>query len=362
MNTATAGILGIILLTVFATVSIGFLICYIRVLVALFKREGVGLGILGILCSLYPYIWGWIKSAELGLRKVMIWWTGFLVVLVGMWCVVLAGMVGIASNPVWKKALERELNAQQASYDQLAMMKSMNNVKQLCVGCITWAEDHQGNFPAELDDLFVDKYLGADKSRLMTCPLLRDSSKPNYLYQGKNFTATSPGSTSMIVSAWTEGHGKHIVGHKDGSVSLETVKQRQSARKAGSDANTAKQGQTAAAPLPSGSSSPAPAIPQPAPSATPPPEAPFITLSNEDRQGRLIHRVVFPSEQMPANTDHYYWVVEFPDHEIKVKPLRLKAPFWMAPPKTSGTFKVSIEYREGDLKRAASNTVDLIVP
>ena len=289
----------------------------------------------------------------------MIWWTVCLVLLIGMWFVVLAGMVGIASNPVWKKALEREMSAQQASFDQLAMMKSMNNVKQLCIACISWAEDHQGSFPAELDDLFVDKYLGTDKSRLMTCPLLRDSSRPNYRYQGKNITSASPGSTSVIVSEWTDGHGKHIVGHKDGSVSLETVKQR---KKVGADPSFAKPGQTAAAPSSPGGNSLKPAMPQPAPSAMPPPEAPFITLSNDDRQGRLIHRVIFPSEQMPTDTDNYFWVVEFPDHEIKVKPLRAKAPFWMAPPKTSGTFKVSIEYRAGELKRAASNAVDLIVP
>ena len=103
-------------------------------------------------------------------------------------------------------------------------------------------------------------------------------------------------------------------------------------------------------------------MPQPVPSASQPPEVPTITLSNEERQGRLIHRVIFPAEQMPESTDNYFWVVEFPDHETKVKPLRSKSPFWMAPPKTSGTFRVSIEYRAGDLKRAASNTVDLIVP
>ena len=76
MNTA---IVGIILLGVLAAFGIGFLICCIRVLVAL-----------------------------------------FMVGLVGMWFVVVAGMVGMSSIPVLKKVLERDLSAQQASHDQLA--------------------------------------------------------------------------------------------------------------------------------------------------------------------------------------------------------------------------------------------------
>lgn len=40
-------------------VNIGTLVLFIIVLVKLFKREGVGLGILGIICGLYTFIWGW---------------------------------------------------------------------------------------------------------------------------------------------------------------------------------------------------------------------------------------------------------------------------------------------------------------
>jgi tetratricopeptide (TPR) repeat protein len=47
------------------------------VLVKLFKTKGVLHGILGILsCSLYPFIWGWIKHKELQLTKIMAIWTG----------------------------------------------------------------------------------------------------------------------------------------------------------------------------------------------------------------------------------------------------------------------------------------------
>lgn len=58
---------------------IGSLICWILVLIQLFKKEGVGLGILGIFCGIYTYIWGWIKSKELGLKNIMLGWTAAIV-------------------------------------------------------------------------------------------------------------------------------------------------------------------------------------------------------------------------------------------------------------------------------------------
>jgi hypothetical protein len=50
----------------------------IMVLVKLFQQEGVGKGILGLICMLYTYIWGWqnIKREELQLKTWMYVWTG----------------------------------------------------------------------------------------------------------------------------------------------------------------------------------------------------------------------------------------------------------------------------------------------
>jgi Tfp pilus assembly protein PilF len=54
---------------------LGFAI-FIVVLVKLFKTEGVLKGILGIIsCGIYPFIWGWVKSKELRLTKLMVIWT-----------------------------------------------------------------------------------------------------------------------------------------------------------------------------------------------------------------------------------------------------------------------------------------------
>ena len=54
---------------------IGWTICFIMVLIPLFKTKGVGHGILGIICGLYTFIWGWINAKQLNLTKVMLVWT-----------------------------------------------------------------------------------------------------------------------------------------------------------------------------------------------------------------------------------------------------------------------------------------------
>jgi len=53
---------------------------FIVVLIKLFQNEGVGKGILGIICSLYTFVWGWMKHKELGLTKVMIAWSAIIVI------------------------------------------------------------------------------------------------------------------------------------------------------------------------------------------------------------------------------------------------------------------------------------------
>jgi hypothetical protein len=61
--------------------SIIALVCGIMVLVKLFQTEGVGKGILGLICMLYTYIWGWqnIKKEELQLKTWMYVWTGAII-------------------------------------------------------------------------------------------------------------------------------------------------------------------------------------------------------------------------------------------------------------------------------------------
>ena len=54
-------------------------VCWIMVLIRMFKDAGAVHGIIGILCSLYAFIWGWMNSGKLGIRNIMLGWTAALV-------------------------------------------------------------------------------------------------------------------------------------------------------------------------------------------------------------------------------------------------------------------------------------------
>ena len=41
----------------------------------LFKDDGTGKGILGFICGLYTFIWGWQNSGKLNIKNVMMIWT-----------------------------------------------------------------------------------------------------------------------------------------------------------------------------------------------------------------------------------------------------------------------------------------------
>ena len=65
-------VIGLVLL---AAGSIGLLVCWIMVLIKMFQNEKPLIGILGILCGLWAFIWGWMKSSSLGLKKIMMLWS-----------------------------------------------------------------------------------------------------------------------------------------------------------------------------------------------------------------------------------------------------------------------------------------------
>jgi len=67
------GILGMV-------VWLGCIICLIMVVIKMFQDAGPLHGILGIICGLYAFIWGWINSDRLGLRNIMLIWTLLIVV------------------------------------------------------------------------------------------------------------------------------------------------------------------------------------------------------------------------------------------------------------------------------------------
>jgi hypothetical protein len=55
-------------------------VLFIIVLIRLFQKEGVGLGILGLICGIYTFIWGWQHHKELGITGVMTAWTVLVVI------------------------------------------------------------------------------------------------------------------------------------------------------------------------------------------------------------------------------------------------------------------------------------------
>lgn len=54
---------------------LGSIACWIMVLIKMFQNDKPLIGIIGILCGLWAFIWGWMKSSTLGLKKIMLIWS-----------------------------------------------------------------------------------------------------------------------------------------------------------------------------------------------------------------------------------------------------------------------------------------------
>jgi hypothetical protein len=61
-------------------VSLGSLVCFIMVLIKLFQQKGALHGILGLICGLYTFIWGWMESGKLGIKNIMMAWTALIII------------------------------------------------------------------------------------------------------------------------------------------------------------------------------------------------------------------------------------------------------------------------------------------
>lgn len=55
------------------------LACQIIMVIPLFQEKGALHGILGILCGLYTFIWGWMNATRLGKKNIMVIWSVLLV-------------------------------------------------------------------------------------------------------------------------------------------------------------------------------------------------------------------------------------------------------------------------------------------
>ncbi len=69
------GILGILALIA----GIGSIVCWIIILIEMFKRENVLLAILGIIYGIWAFIWGWMNLDKHGKRQIMQIWTACII-------------------------------------------------------------------------------------------------------------------------------------------------------------------------------------------------------------------------------------------------------------------------------------------
>jgi hypothetical protein len=75
---AAGGIFGILALLCL----IGAVICQIIVIIRMFKDAGAVQGIIGIICGIWAFIWGWMNSGRLGIRNIMLIWTALIILYV----------------------------------------------------------------------------------------------------------------------------------------------------------------------------------------------------------------------------------------------------------------------------------------
>ncbi len=84
---AILGILGLL-------VWLANLVLGIIVLVKLYQKEGIVKAILGFICMLYTFIWGWMNAKGLNITNIMWAWTACLIV-----AIILQVVVGATSVP-----------------------------------------------------------------------------------------------------------------------------------------------------------------------------------------------------------------------------------------------------------------------
>lgn len=77
-----------LLSVVLVAISIVSLVCWIATLIKIFK-DNVGLGILGIICGLFAFIYGWVRTKEYDNKTVMLIWS--ICIVVGILVQVLGG-------------------------------------------------------------------------------------------------------------------------------------------------------------------------------------------------------------------------------------------------------------------------------
>ncbi len=80
-------------------VGLASLVCFVMVVIKLFQQKGALHGILGILCGIYTFVWGWMNVATLNIKKLMLIWTVLIVVGIILNVLVMQSVTGGATVP-----------------------------------------------------------------------------------------------------------------------------------------------------------------------------------------------------------------------------------------------------------------------
>lgn len=70
-------------------ITLGCLVCFIIVLVKMFQTAGALQGIIGLICGIWAFIWGWMNAGKVGIKNIMLIWTLLIVV-----AIILAALTG----------------------------------------------------------------------------------------------------------------------------------------------------------------------------------------------------------------------------------------------------------------------------
>jgi hypothetical protein len=95
-----------------------------------------------------------------------------------------------------------------------ALFESEKTLKSLVAVCQLYASEHDGAFPAQLEDLEKQGLLPA---KLLRCPFGKDDSPVGYHYFGNGVKADA-GKKALLITRATDGAGKRLVAYADGTV------------------------------------------------------------------------------------------------------------------------------------------------
>lgn len=129
---AAAGILGLILLLLSIAVGIASFVCFVLVVIEMFKRNETGIGIATIVLSvctglgpLLAFIYGWVKSSEWGLKKVMLAWTVLFVANIFLVVRYIVFFVAAAAPQIQQQMEQNMRNAQQMRQDMIKQQEQV---------------------------------------------------------------------------------------------------------------------------------------------------------------------------------------------------------------------------------------------